>query len=243
MKNKWKYTLIILGIAAVAAYLVFAFGFGNSEKTEYKGVSISIKDSDELQFITEKNIEKILLQNGINLQKMAENDINLEKIETLLQEKCRVIRRVECYKTGSGKLKIDVWQKRPLFRVMGGRNYYIDEMKKEIPLSPDFSAFVPIVTGNTEKTFLTGELFEFMLFLQNDNFWQSQITQIDIDKNYEITLVPRVGKHTILLGTLDNYEEKMKNLLTFYKKVSKEKGWNRYSKINLQFENQIICTK
>ena len=241
--NKWKYILIILGVAAVAAYLVFAFGFGSSRKIEYSGVIISIKDSDELQFITEDNIEKILLQSGINLKKITENTVDLEKIETVLQEKCRVIRKVECYKTTSGKLKIDVWQKRPLFRVMGNRNYYIDETKEEIPLSDGFSAFVPIVTGNIDKAFLTGQLFEFVRFLENDSFWHSQITQIDVSNNYEITLVPRVGRHTILLGTLDNYERKMKNLLTFYKKVSKEKGWNRYSKINLQFENQIVCTK
>jgi len=242
MKKNWKYLLIILGIVAVAAYLVFAFlGSGNIKKTEYNDVSINMKDGDKLQFITKESVEKILL--GIDLKKIAVEEGGLEKIENFLQEKCRVIQRVECYKTGAGTLKIDIWQKQPLFRVMGNKNYYIDNTKGDIPLSSDFTAFVPIVTGNTDKAFLTEKMFDFVCFLEDDSFWRSQITQIHIDKNYEITLIPRIGKHTILLGTLDNYEQKMKKLLTFYKKVSKETGWNRYSEINLQFKDRIICTK
>ena len=242
MKKKWKYTLIILGVAVVTAYLVFVlFSFVNTNKTEFNGVSITIKDREKIQFVTEKDIEKILI--CIDLEKTVAEKGGLEKIETILQEKYRVIRKVECYKTASGKLKIDVWQKRPLFRVMGVRNYYIDDMKEEIPLSNNFNPFVPIVTSDANKEFLTEKLFDFIIFLEKSSFWQSQITQIDVDKNKEITLVPRIGRHTILLGTVDNYEQKMKNLQGFYEKVLKEKGWNRYSKINLQFENRIICTK
>ena len=40
-----------------------------------------------------------------------------------------------------------------------------------------------------------------------------------------------------------NYEEKFEKLKTFYEKGLNQVGWNKYSRISLEFNNQIICTK
>lgn len=61
------------------------------------------------------------------------------------------------------------------------------------------------------------------------------------DKNIE--LVPRVGDHLVYLGRLDNFEQKLKRLKVFYEKGLNQVGWNKYSRINVEFSNQIICTK
>ena len=45
------------------------------------------------------------------------------------------------------------------------------------------------------------------------------------------------------LGKLDNFENKLARLKEFYKKGLNQVGWNKYSRINLEFSNQIICTK
>ena len=45
------------------------------------------------------------------------------------------------------------------------------------------------------------------------------------------------------LGKLDNYEQKLKRLKTFYTKALNEVGWNKYSRISVEFSNQVICTK
>ena len=59
----------------------------------------------------------------------------------------------------------------------------------------------------------------------------------------EIELVPRVGNHIIYLGKLEHFEDKLKRLKTFYEKGLNQVGWNKYSRISLEFGNQIICTK
>ena len=54
---------------------------------------------------------------------------------------------------------------------------------------------------------------------------------------------PRVGDHIVYLGKLDQFEDKLDRLKVFYKKALNEVGWNKYSRISLEFNNQIICTK
>ena len=38
-------------------------------------------------------------------------------------------------------------------------------------------------------------------------------------------------------------QEKFEKLKTFYEKGLNQVGWNKYSRISLEFNNQIICTK
>ena len=51
------------------------------------------------------------------------------------------------------------------------------------------------------------------------------------------------GDHLVYLGKLENFEDKLARLKEFYKKGLNRVGWNKYSRINLEFNNQIICTK
>ena len=56
-------------------------------------------------------------------------------------------------------------------------------------------------------------------------------------------IVPRVGDQIVYLGTLDNFQKKLRNLRIFYDKAMGTVGWNKYKRINLEYDNQIICTK
>jgi len=246
MSKKLKVILILLGILAIISYLVFSvisFSGRNSERV-CKDLIINIKDSTELGFINEKAIALILRKENLNPIGKTMREINTATIEkTLLKHP--VIRRVESFKTSSGNIRIDIWQRKPMFRIMmnNGDNYYIDFERKKLPLSNEFVAYVPIVTGTASKDFITNELFDFVDFLRRDRFWNSQIVQIHVNSNKEIELTPRVGNHIILLGTLENYRDKLKNLLTLYQNALNTAGWNQYSRIDLRYRNQIIATK
>jgi cell division protein FtsQ len=47
----------------------------------------------------------------------------------------------------------------------------------------------------------------------------------------------------VVFGSIENYEEKFRNLEAFYKKGLPVSGWNLYKEINLKYKNQIVCTK
>ncbi len=59
------------------------------------------------------------------------------------------------------------------------------------------------------------DLYKFALFLQKDEFWNDQIDQIFVHPDGETELIPRVGSHRIVLGTLDDFETKLQNLKLF----------------------------
>ncbi len=173
----------------------------------------------------------------------------MERISTKSLErelgKHPLIDEAECYKTPSGKICVEVTQRIPILRVMdaNGGNYYLDNKGTVMPPEAKCVAHRVIVTGNVEKSFAMKDLYKFGVFLHNNKFWDAQIEQIHVLPDRNIELVPRVGDHLIYLGKLDNFENKLARLKEFYKKGLNQVGWNKYSRINLEFSNQIICTK
>ena len=56
-------------------------------------------------------------------------------------------------------------------------------------------------------------------------------------------LIPRVGKQTILLGSVEDYETKFDNLMRVYKDVFSKTGWTMYDTVSLKFKDQVVCTR
>ena len=77
----------------------------------------------------------------------------------------------------------------------------------------------------------------------NNKFWRNQIVQVNVLADGTVELVPRVGEHIIYMGYPNGLNEKLARLEKFYRYGLSEAGWNKYSYINLAFENQIICKK
>ena len=74
-----------------------------------------------------------------------------------------LIDEVECYKTPSGKLCIEVTQRIPILRIMSanGENYYLDNKGTVMPPDAKCVAHRAIVTGNVEKSFAMRDLYKF----------------------------------------------------------------------------------
>mgnify|MGYP000956836569 FL=1 len=45
------------------------------------------------------------------------------------------------------------------------------------------------------------------------------------------------------MSNKENYKKKFRNLRAFYLQGLNNVGWNKYEKISLRFDNQVICTK
>ena len=108
---------------------------------------------------------------------------------------------------------------------------------------PGKAVHVVVATGKIDRKFAQQELYTLAKFLQANDFWNAQIEQINITPKHEIELVPRVGDHILFLGKPGNYDEKFTKLQTFYKKALNQVGWNKYKRISIEFNNQIIGTK
>jgi len=229
----------------LTGYIVFASVFLMDKKPDVacNDLQIMVKDSLDKHFVNEQDILYLLKQADLNPMQKPMNTINTDRIESELM-KNQMISRVEAYKTPSGKIKLEISQKLPILRVMGvNDNFYIDNQGTPMPVSSRYVAHVPVANGYVEKELAMTDLYKFALFLQKNEFWNSQIEQIYVNANRDIELIPRVGNHRIVLGTFEGFEEKLDNLQLFYKQAIPKIGWDKYSVINLKYKNQIVCTK
>ena len=240
-----KKLFIFLFLILITVYLVIAVTVLNAKPNGQTcdGMELVIKDSIDYGFISKREVLRLL--NGKKLSPIGKvlEDINTRELEDELR-KHPLIGNAECYYTSSNKIGIEITQRLPILRIMAanGENYYIDDKAHSMPI-PNSAANVAIVTGYIDKAFATKELYEFGMFLQKHPLWKAQIQQINVTPAKELELVPQVGDHIIFLGKPGNYENKFDRLKTFYKKGLNEIGWNKYSRISLEFNNQIICTK
>jgi cell division protein FtsQ len=79
--------------------------------------------------------------------------------------------------------------------------------------------------------------------IEQSEFWKAQIEQINVTKDGQVELVPRVGNHLLLLGTPDDVENKLDRLMNFYRNGLDNVGWNKYRTISVAYENQVVCKK
>lgn len=241
-----KKILLLLALLLVTTYLVLAITAFNKkpEGALCNDISLVIKDTAYAGFITKKEIMSMLAEKKLNPIGKELNRIDLDKLEKEIGHN-QLIEEVECYRTPSGKICFEVAQRIPLLRVMlsNGEEYYIDNKGNSMPSRAKCIADVVIVTGAVNKSFAKEKLHKFGVYLQNNSFWNAQIVQLNVLPDNTIELVPRVGDQIIYLGNLDHYEEKLERVKEFYAKALNTVGWNKYKRINVEFSNQIICTK
>jgi cell division protein FtsQ len=235
--------MTLTGMFSVSAYLfIFAFLFPDKPSdTNCKEVRIIITDKPEYRLIGENQIRSLIAKAGLDPTGKPLKDISTESIENVIQNN-RFIKSVESYTTPSGNVCIEISQRIPKFRIIGSENYYIDAEKTKVPTANNFTAYIPIVTGKVNEEFAKGELFDFITFLDKNDFWNAQLEQINVLHNNNIEFVTRVGDAVILLGSLDNYKTKLDKLHKLYETFNII-GWDRYKKIDLRYDGQIVCTK
>lgn len=69
------------------------------------------------------------------------------------------------------------------------------------------------------------------------------MVQINVLADGSMEIVPRVGDHIAYLGEPVYVQRKLKRLEKFYKYGLSQAGWNKYSYVNVEFDNQIICKR
>ena len=243
MLKKILLTIVLLLIIAYLLVAITAFNRKPAGAT-CTDIELVIKDTAYAGFVTTKEIAAILTKKKLNPVGKNIDEIRTAELEEALATQ-PLIDRVECYKTPSHKICVEVTQRIPILHVINsrGENYYLDNKGTVMPSDAKCTALVPLATGSIDKTFAVSGLYPFGMYLQNDPFWEAQIEQIHVLPDRSIELVPRVGDHIIYLGKAEDYERKLSRVKKFYRKALNKVGWNKYGRINVEFSNQIICTR
>ena len=128
------------------------------------------------------------------------------------------------------------------YKGLFGEDYYIDR-SGEIMSHSAYCVSLPVATGTITKKYATQYLAGLGRQIVTDPFWNNQIQQVMVKTDGKVELVPRVGEHIIMLGKPVNVKEKLDRMKIFYTEGLNKVGWNKYSAINLEYDNQVICKK
>lgn len=238
MRINWNYIKMMV----LACVLVFLYAFASRKNGLRKVTSPNIEFIGENNpYITRDNVSKLLIQNYEGSKNVLKETLDLNELEIALKSN-PMIKSAEVYVAVNGALNAKVQQKTPIARVSTNASYYIDDEGSFMPLSYNYSARVPLVTGSVEKNNLKN-IFTVAQKIQNDEFLKKHVIEIHQSINKTLFLKLRQCKFLVQLGDIKLLDKKINNLKAFYIKSLKENTLNDYTKVNLQFDNQVVCSK
>ncbi|MDT0650436.1 cell division protein FtsQ/DivIB [Autumnicola edwardsiae] len=226
---------------SLIALVVFLFGFAEKRQKSRKVSEVAVRfTDDENLYVTEEAVNKLLIQNKVAALNMDKETLDLNRVETLLNNH-DMIENAEVFLTLDGKLQAEISQRKPIGRVVGNSSFYLDKNGELMPLSPYYSARVPLMFGFDGGN--VAEAYGLLDYIKNDKFLTQHITGINRLSTGKFELEMRKLDFLVYFGKAENIELKFNNFKAFYKKALKDDKLNTYRKVNLQFGNQVVCTK
>lgn len=219
---------------------LFAFSAERNQKRKLTKPEISFSGHDNL-YLTKATVSKLLIQKHGGVANKPKEILDLNELELALNSN-QIVKTAQVYVHVNGSLKTDIEQKTPIARVKSNASFYIDNQGSYMPLSSNHTARVPLVTGAVDKNNLKN-VFVMANKVQQDGFLKKNVVEINQNKAGEIAVRLRQCPFTVHLGSLNLLDKKINNLKAFYQKALKDGILNSYNNINLQFDNQVVCTK
>ena len=183
------------------------------------------------------------IRNSINKYILKSKDsISLSKIEQEI-DKNTYVEKSQVYMKIGQELNVDIKQKEPIARVITSDSiFYLDKNSNFMSLSKLKSSNVPLIFGFSEYSDLK-YLTEISIMIKNDEFLNKNISQIYIKDDQKIDLKMRGNNTIIQFGNNNRLKNKTQNLKAFYNRAISKNEIDKYKKINLQFENQVVVVK
>lgn len=243
-------------IAAFAAALVFAsIGFVGKRDVGYRIEDIKVTVENRLNnfFVDEADVlDLIMREERDSVLGDQFGRVDLRALERQI-ESHSFVKEAEVFRDLKGHLVVKAHQSKPVARLISPRGVhaYISEEGRVLPTSTKYTARVVVLTGDylnalvEKETVMDDEydqqLFELVEFVNEHRFWKKQIGEIHVNKKGKVIMYPQVGRQRLEFGRAENIEKKFSKLMIFFKEIMPTKGWNAYSKVNVEFKDQIIC--
>jgi len=256
MSRLMKIVTIVTGIYVLFLPLFIHMKVGSME---CRGIEITIADSSDHRFMTNSDIMGFIRSTGVRVRGIPVNKIDVTEIEAKIKT-MKELKVAEVYFTADNVMHVYVDQREPVMRVVPsyGGMFFIDNegviMRRHNIYTPrvhvleadmlfDAQSMNGINIYDSEKTANLVQAYELVKYINSDSFWNAMIDHLYMARDGEVEMVPRIGCHVIHLGTPENYEEKLENLLVFYRKAMPNAGWNKYRLVNVEYSGQIVCQR
>lgn len=237
MKRSLKFIQPLILILLVGG--LYGFAEHRHKNRKLTDIKVSFTETENL-YVTEEVVNKLLIQSNDSVSSIDKETLDLNRVEAMLNDH-DMIENAEVFLTLDGKLKATVSQRKPIGRVAGNSSFYLDRNGEIMPLSEYYSARVPLMFGFDGST--VAEVYGIVSYIQNDDFLRKHVTGITRLNAEAYALELRENDFQIYFGDTTEIDLKFNNFKAFYKKATKDKKLNTYKKVNLQFGDQVVCTK
>jgi len=266
MKILVKISIITLWIA-IAAGVVVMMSFANEthEVKQCRGITCLIDYQGRQPLMSGNDLIAEINKKYGKLQSKTIGEIDIPGISKLVK-KNPYLENTDVLVTVEGDILIRGDQCIPLIRYYSSAGYphYIDKNGRIMPVNPAYPYKILIASGQIESPMSDGKnifsvsdsnqllklklknLYDIHLIagiITNDNTLKALIEQVYVTSSGKIQLVTKAGSHIVYMGDTTDAAEKLENLKLFYKYGLVKTGWNKYQKVNLEYKNQIVCTK
>jgi cell division protein FtsQ len=243
-----------LKIGAAIAVLFFFIAFSERKQgtVAVKDIIIKVENVQENYFLDEDDIVELMKLDKENLKGATLDRLNMKSLENKIKAH-RFVEDAELYSDLKGNLIVKATLRRPIARIVrnDGPDGYIAEDGTVMPVTEKYTARVMLLSGAFARQLLQvrnlneieegKQVLEMLHMIRDDDFWKAQIAQLDIDSKARINIFPQIGNERIEFGKPENLEVKFKKLRIFYKEILPQQGWNKYERVNLEYEGQIIA--
>lgn len=243
--KKWIWFAILAGISV--SLVVFAENIHSLQKCTK--INIIIDANNDKHLTTPQEIYSLIAPNVVESPEGKHFDkISFKKIENNVRMN-RLVKSCQVHRDLSGELTVDIEEHTPIARIVSNneQNSYVTDTGELIGISPHYTIRTLLLSGNyfelnhTLKGKRNKPILNLIKAINDDVFWNAQITQLIIEKDGGITLIPEIGNHKIEFGMGIEIEAKFKKLKLLYKEILPSKGWDKYKKISVKYRNQIVC--
>jgi len=243
-----KVSLILFGIVSLVVISRLAIQEKKNAGVRGFKVSIAYKDKTKKLINGEYVKNEVRRHFGYSVTRIKIEDLDIAEIERVLDNNS-FVDEVEVFIDGRNVLHALLKQKNPIVRI-SDRNggYYMDEMGEMIPLSPIAAVRVPVITGNLvafdanykkDEAHQFNEIFKLATKINEDEFLELLTEQIHVEKDGSFLIVPKLGQEKILLGSVEELDNKVYKLKQFYKEGLTREGWGKYALLDLQ-DDEIV---
>ena len=236
---QWSNVRLILMFALV----VFLYSFTsmrNKNRKLSKSMVVFVDNSSP--YIKQETVNKLLIENKTDAQSIRKVKLDLNQLEKSINSN-PMIEKSEVFVSIDGVLKAEVKQKTPVARIFNDEgSFYIDYQGNIMPLSEEFTARVPVISGDINNV-NKDDFSKLLRLIYNDDFLKKNIIGIQITTVGSLKMQTRNFNYEILFGKSINMERKFNNYKAFFQKAVVDSSLYHYRKINLTFTQQVVCTK
>lgn len=243
-----------LKIAAALLVVVgiIAFTEGRQESIVVGDVKVKMDNVYDNHFLDERDILALMDFDQVAMKGASFSEVNMREVERKIRKQ-PFIKDAQLYSDLKGNIIVKASLRRPVARIVrnDGPDGYVAEDGTIMPVSEKFTSRVVLISGSYVPTLLKQKslneseegkmLMHVIETIRGNDFWSAQIAQLNIDNKMRITMLPQVGNDRIEFGKPERVEQKFNKLMIFYKEILPRMGWNKYSRVNLEYAGQVVA--